>query len=43
MMFGYGLKKMNLNQRECDMGYEFVQPTDYCGDDGNTEVFLYKE
>ena len=25
------------------MGYKFVQPTDYCGDDGNTEVFLYKD
>lgn len=25
------------------MRYEFVQPTDYCGDDGNTEVFLYKD
>ena len=25
------------------MGYEFVQPTDYCGDDGNTEVFFYKD
>ena len=25
------------------MGYEFVQPTDYCGDVGNTEVFLYKD
>ena len=25
------------------MGYEFVQPTDYCGDEGNTEVFFYKD
>lgn len=25
------------------MGYKFVQPTDYCGDEGNTEVFLYKD
>ncbi len=25
------------------MGYKFVQPTDYCGDEGNTEVFLYRD
>ena len=25
------------------MGYKFVQPTDYCGDVGNTEAFLYKD
>lgn len=24
------------------MTYEYVQPTNYCGDDGSTEVFLYK-
>lgn len=25
------------------MGYEFVQPTDYCGNEGNTEVSFYKD
>lgn len=25
------------------MSYEYVQPTNYCGDDGNTEVFIYKD
>lgn len=25
------------------MTYEFVQPTEYCGDEGNTEVFFYKD
>lgn len=25
------------------MSYEYVQTTDYCGDEGNTEVFLYKD
>lgn len=25
------------------MGYEYIQPTDYCGEEGNTEVFLYKD
>lgn len=23
--------------------YKYVQPTNYCGDDGNTEVFIYKD
>lgn len=25
------------------MVYEYVQPTYYCGDEGNTEVFFYKD
>lgn len=25
------------------MTYEYVQSTNYCGDEGNTEVFLYKD
>lgn len=25
------------------MAYEYVQPTNYCGDDGNMEVFIYKD
>lgn len=23
--------------------YEYTQPTNYCGDEGNTEVFIYKD
>lgn len=25
------------------MSYEYVQSTSYCGDNGNTEVFIYKD
>ena len=29
--------------KDAAKNYEYVQPINYCGDDGNTEVFIYKD